>query len=120
MGEHGECNRQLAGAQNLDGMLGANHPSLAQDVGIDGRLAEEHQLVEVHNVKFLAEDVGEAALRHAAMQRHLAAFKTTHHARTTARTLPFMSAGRGFAHAGPHTAADALLVLRCLFRCSNI
>src|ERR1700733_10184544 len=117
---HGERGRELARAQNLHRMLGADHAGLAQDVGTDRRLAQERELVQIHDVKFLAENIGEPALRHAPVQGHLAALKTAHHARTAARPLALVSAGGGLAHAGTHTAADALLVFGCLLRCSNI
>jgi len=57
------------------------------------------QTLEAYDAVFLAENVGEAAFGHTAMQRHLAAFKAAHHTRTTARTLAFMAAGRGLSHA---------------------
>src|SRR5437016_3399014 len=101
-------------------MLGADDASLAQHFGSDGNLTERGKLVKIHDVKFFAKDVGEAALGHAAMERHLAAFKSAHHARATARTLTFVSAGRGLAHAGTHAAADTLLARIRLLRCSNI
>ena len=82
--------------------------------------AQRGQPFQAHDIEFLAENVGEAALGHAAVQRHLAAFKAAHHARTAARALAFVAAGGSLAHAGTHAAAHALLVLRRLFRCSNI
>src|SRR5450631_2264902 len=89
---HGDGRLQLAIAQNLYRLLGADHTRLAQHIGID-RVAQPFQFFQVHDVEFLAEDVGEAALRHTPVQRHLAALKSAHHARTAAGALPFMSAG---------------------------
>src|SRR6185369_15761449 len=74
----------------------------------DVRLAEFSQAREVHHRVFLLKDVGKSALRETTMQRHLAAFETAHQARTAARALAFMASGRGFTHAGAHTAADTL------------
>src|SRR5271170_1652866 len=101
-------------------MFGADDTSLTKHLGSDRRFTEPGQPFQIHDVEFFAEDVGETALGHAAMERHLAAFKATHHARTAARTLAFVSAGGGFAHAGTHAAADALLAGVRFLRCSNI
>src|SRR6202030_4857478 len=107
-------------AENLYWMLGLDHPRLAQDFGRDRRGvqlgAQRRQPLQAHDVEFLAEDVGKTALRHAAMQRHLAAFKTANHARASARTLPFVSTGRRLAHAGTHAAPHALALFRSLLR----
>jgi hypothetical protein len=108
----------------LTGCLVLDDSSLAQHFGRD-RLAVKFspssgQPLQADDVEFLAEDVGEAALGHAAVQRHLAAFKAADHARTGARTLAFVSAGGRLAHAGAHAAADALALFRRLLRCSNV
>ena len=95
-------------------------PALRNTSGVMVVSPSSGQLLQIHDVEFLAEDVGEAALGHAAMQWHLAAFKAAHHARTAARTLAFVSAGRGLAHARTHAAADALLVFRRLLWCANV
>jgi hypothetical protein len=42
------------------------------------------------------------------MQRHLAAFKTTHHVGTGTGTLAFVTPARSFAHTRAHTAANTL------------
>src|SRR5580693_1742821 len=117
---NGERNRELSVAQDLHWMFGADDASLPKHFGSDRGFTEPGQLFQIHDVEFFAEDVGETALGHAAMERHLAAFKATHHARTAARTLALVSAGRSFAHAGTHTAADALLAGVRLLGCSNI
>src|ERR1700676_454808 len=105
-------------------MLGLDNPRLAQYLGSDGvamkLLAHLHQPLQAHDVEFLTKDISEAALRHAAMQRHLAAFKSPNHARAGARTLPFVSTGRSLPHAGAHATPDALAFFRRLLRCSNI
>src|ERR1700740_2038352 len=101
-------------------MLGLDPPRFAQHVRSDRRglkfFAECSQPLEADDIKFLAEDVGEAALRHAAVQRHLAAFKTADHARTGARTLALVSASGRLAHAGAHAAPYALALFRRLLR----
>src|SRR3954470_12093079 len=101
-------------------MLALDHSRLAQNFRRDGGLAQLRQLLQVHDIELLAEDVGESAFGHAAVQRHLAAFKTAHHARTAARALAFMSAGRSLAHTRSHAAAYTLLVCCRLLWCANI
>src|SRR5258708_20263331 len=99
---------QLAIAQNLYRTLGADHARLAQNIRIDG-VAQPFQLFQVHDVEFLAEDVGEAALLHAPVQTHLSTFKSAHHARTAAGTLPLVSSGRGLTLPLPHPPPPPLL-----------
>src|SRR5712691_2937882 len=117
---HGDGGLQFSVTKNFDWTLSADHARLAQDFGSNRSLAQRYKLFQVHDVVFLAEDVSKAALRQTAVQRHLAAFKSAHHARTAAGALALVSTGRGLAHAGTHTAANALLVLRRLLRCSNV
>ena len=91
-----------------------------KDLGCNRRLAKSGELFEIHDRILLPEDVGEAALWKTAVQRHLAAFKAAHHARTAARALAFVSAGGSLAHARTHAAAHAFLVGRRLLWCANI
>ena len=56
-------------------------------------LAQLGDAVQIHHGVFGAEDVGESALGQAAVQRHLAALKTAHQARTGTRTLALVAAG---------------------------
>ena len=56
-------------------------PILMQEFRRNVLFAQLGQPVQVHDLIFLAENVGEAALGQAAMQRHLAAFEAAHHAR---------------------------------------
>src|SRR5882724_6426570 len=120
VGFDGEGGLEFASAENLDAIgLALGDVRLLQDFGSDLADAEFEQALEVHHDVFHAENIGETALGQAAVKRHLAAFKTAHHARTAARTLAFMAARGGFAHAGAHTAADAFAVFRCFFRRSN-
>src|SRR6266567_2501031 len=105
-------------------MLGLDDAGLAQYLRRDGipvkLFAHLHQSLQAHNVEFLAENVSEPALWHAAVQRHLAAFKSANHARTGARTLTFVPTGGSLAHAGAHTAPHTLALFRRLLRCSNV
>src|ERR1700685_377136 len=120
---HRDRDRKFAIAENFYRMLRLEHSSLAQHVGGDGSsedlVAERRQPFQADNIKFLAEDVGEAALRHAAVQRHLAAFETADQAHTGARTLALVSASGRLAHAGAHSATHARALFRRLLRCSE-
>ena len=73
-------------------------------------LAELGDGVEAEDGVLHAEDVGEAALGQAAVQRHLAAFKAAHQAGARTRALTLVAAGGRLAHTRAHTATDALLV----------
>src|ERR1700733_12341629 len=84
------------------------------------QVAQLRQPLQADDVEFLAEDVGKAALGHAAVQWHLAAFKAADQAHAGARTLALVSAGGRLAHAGAHAAPYALALFRRLLRCSNI
>src|SRR3974390_774275 len=79
---------QLARTQYLDQrLLARDQPQLRivfQRDFLDGKPGHP---VEVHDRVLGAEDIVEAALRQAAVQWHLAAFKTTHQAEARTRTL---------------------------------
>src|SRR5579863_1124849 len=107
----GDRDREFTVAQNLDRILGLDYPGLAQHVGSDRGLAELDQPLQADDVELLAENIGEAALRHAAVQRHLAAFKPADHARSGARTLSLVPAGGRLAHPRTHAAPYALALL---------
>src|ERR1700756_233574 len=78
MGVNDELGLQLAIAQNLDGIR------CAADEAVRAQQLRRHRFSRGEHVKFLEVDDGignakrivKAALRNAAMQRHLAAFKT--------------------------------------------
>src|ERR1019366_116537 len=106
---NGERLGQLAIAQNLDQRLLARCQSeLLVILNLDLSDAEIFKTIEVEHGVLGAEDVDEAALRDAAMQRHLAAFKTTHQAEARTRSLAVVATGCCFAHARAHTTADTL------------
>ena len=90
---------KLPVTKHFNGMLRPNYAGLAQNFRSNCRLAQRCQLFQIHDAIFLPENVGEAAFGHAAVQRHLAAFKTTHHPRTAARTLTFVTTRGSLAHA---------------------
>src|SRR6266852_6440233 len=78
MGVNDELGLQLAIAQNLDGFRGA------ADEAVRAQQIRRHRLARGEHVEFLEVDDGiadakrivKAALRNAAMQRHLPAFET--------------------------------------------
>src|ERR1039458_7749236 len=74
---------QLALTEHLHQcVLGSDDANLAQQLGRDLALAQARQPFQVHYFVLDPENVGEAALRQAAVQRHLAALEAAHHART--------------------------------------
>src|SRR3569623_1010119 len=99
----------------------AQHAGLHQRLSVDRALGIDLlvidgflQAVQVHFRQFDAEDVVESALRQAAMQRHLAAFKTLDaHART--RGLALAAAAGLLAFAGANATADAHALLARAF-----
>src|SRR5207245_10200389 len=95
--------------QNFHRMLGLNHSRFAQHIGSDVRLTERNQPFQADDVVFLTENIREAALGHAAMQWHLAAFKYAHHARSASRAMDFVPSGRRLAHHRTHATPHALL-----------
>src|ERR1700722_16964198 len=100
---NGDRRRQLAGAKNLDQrLLGRGQAKLLVVVESDLFHFEWRDAIEIDDRVFGAEDVGETALGQAAVQRHLAAFKTAHQAEAGSRTLALVAAGRCLAPAGSH------------------
>src|SRR6185295_8034512 len=94
-------------AQHLDRLALAHEAEIREEVGRDvgGELGELRQVD--HRVLGL-EDVGEAALRDAADERHLAALEAGPRAGAGARLLPLLTASRRLADPRARPAADAL------------
>src|SRR5262245_10992909 len=111
MGLYGERDGEFSIAENLYPTLRLDHPRLAQNFGSDGSFPNGRKFFQIHDVVLLAKDVGESTLGQAAMQRHLTALKTAQQPRTATRTLTFMSARRGLAHARTHSATHTLALL---------
>ena len=84
-------------------------PSCFERIEVEGVAFEFVQPVQIDDGVFLAEDVGEAALRQAAVHRHLAAFKSAHLRVTRNRPCALVAAPGRLAAAAAHTAADPLL-----------
>jgi len=115
---HGDGDFEFAVPEDFDRRLAIDHAGLFEGLGRDFGFAEGGQTVEVHDVVFLAENVGEAALGDAPVQRHLAAFKAADQPRAGAGPLSLVAARRSLAHAGTHAAPDSLLFFRRFLRCS--
>jgi hypothetical protein len=102
----------LTASEHLDFVVGALHqPVLPQELRRhDGAGVEtESERVEVDDLVLDAERIVEAALRHAAVQRHLAAFESTLEFEARTRFRALVPASGGLAVAGSLPAADALL-----------
>src|SRR3972149_4975969 len=103
--------RDVAAREDLDLALAADEPALAQQLGGDfgARIEACRQRVEVHHLVLDAKRVVEPALRHAAVQRHLAALEPALVLEARARLRPLVAAAGLRALAGALTTADALL-----------
>src|SRR5215831_6561827 len=100
---NGELVLQFAVAQNLDGIRGAADKTVrAKQIGGD-RFArgKNIQFFQVHHRICDSKQIVEAALRDAAMQRHLAAFKPAAARITAAGLLPLVTGAGGLAELGP-------------------
>src|SRR5687768_4364197 len=110
---HGQGLGHLAARQHLHQRgPAADDAALAQRLDRHRRALVEQllELIEVHHVVLGAEDVREAALRHAPVQRHLAAFETALERVARARLRALVAAARRLAESRTGTTADALLL----------
>src|SRR5688572_31716714 len=110
---------ELAVAEDLHAIVRAlDQAGLTKHGLIDrGAVVEALQIGDVHDRVVGLEDIGEAALRQTAMQRHLAAFKTALAAVAGAGLLSLLATAGRLAMTRARTATDALLgVPRALFR----
>src|SRR5207247_4406486 len=96
---HGELLGELAVAEDLAAVvLALDQAGLAQRRLVDGRaVVETLEVRDVHHGVLFLEDVREAALREAAVQRHLAAFESAHAREAGTRLLPLLAAAGGLA-----------------------
>ena len=109
MRPHGQCLFNLATAQDLQPIV----LELANDPGFKKLLradlsVETGQITDVDNGVGSLEDVGEAALREAAVQRHLPTLESGVVLSAGAGVLPFVAPARGLAMPGARTTADPL------------
>src|SRR5207245_4523403 len=104
-----QLGRQLAIAENLDGVGGAADKTVREEQLRRNRLAgrKNVQFRQVDDRVRHAKRVVKATLRHAPVQRHLSAFKTTAARITATRLLPLVAGTSGLAKLGTHAAADA-------------
>ncbi len=109
MGLHRDLARQFAAAQNLEAIVQLfDHAELHQPGAVECVALEFFEAAQVHNSELLLKDIGKAALRKAAMQRHLAAFKPAFLAEPRDGTLALGAARGVFAGTRAHAAAHAL------------
>src|SRR5260370_3128804 len=108
-----QLGRQLALAENLDGVGGAAHKSVRAEQLGSNRLAgrKNIQFRQVDDRVRHAKGVMKAALRHAPVQRHLSAFKPAAARITAARLLTLVAGASGLAEFRAHAAADAHFAL---------
>src|SRR5436305_1892120 len=109
---HGQRLADLAARQHLDRPIRAvNEPVLAQELRRHERAGVElrRERVEVHHLVLNAEGIVKAALRHAPMERHLAALEAALELEPRSRFRALVAAARRLALSRPLTAADSLL-----------
>src|ERR1035438_5601383 len=110
MGFHGDLARQFTRAQNLESVETLlDYAGRHQAIEREGIAFELFQVAHIDDGEMLLEDVGETALRQAAMQRHLAALETALLRKTRDGALTFGAARRVLTRARTHATADALL-----------
>ena len=116
LGRRAECMRvngqlglQFAIAQNLDGIRGAANEAVGAQQFRRHRFAggKHVQFLHVHHGIVHFERIVKAALGHAAVQRHLAAFKTAAARIAAARFLSLVAGARRLAELRADTAANA-------------
>src|SRR5229473_3200383 len=101
--------RQLAIAENLDGVRDAAHKTVrAEQLGSNRLTGRKNvQFRQVHDRVRHAKGIVKPALRHAPVQRHLPALKAAAARIAAARLLSLVAGARGLAELGTHAAADA-------------
>src|SRR5437870_6709744 len=102
----------LAAPEHFDEPLGARHePTLEKKCRRDDRAGVEpgRQRVQIHDLVLDAERIVKSALRDAAVQRHLAAFKPAFELESRPRLRALVPAPGGLAVARSLAAADSFL-----------
>src|ERR1019366_7767110 len=106
---HLDGSRDLARGEHLQSVAQlVNDPQFNQTVHVEHVARELFQIFQVDDRVLLLENVGEAALRQTAMQRHLAAFESAHDAVAGNRPRALVSPRRRLATARTHAASDPL------------
>src|SRR6266850_7493273 len=110
---NGQLARQLAVAQHLDGIRGTADKAVRAKQFRSDCLAgwKNVQFFQIHDRVRHAKRIVEATLGHAAMQRHLPAFKSAAPRITAPGFLPLVAGTGGLAELGPHAAAHTHLFL---------
>src|SRR5215471_13807460 len=114
--------RDVAAREHLDAARARDEPVRAQQLRCHFSPGVEllRDRVEVHHLVLDAERVVEPALRHAAVQRHLAALEPALVLEARTRFRALVSTAGGLAVAGSLAAADALLRMRRALRRTKI
>src|ERR1700683_90050 len=109
VGVNGELGGQLAIAENLDAIgLAADEAVRTKQIGSHGLTSRKNiEFVQIENRVGDAKWIVKSALGHAAMQRHLAALKTSAARIAAAGFLTLVAGASGFAGLRAHAAADA-------------
>src|SRR5688572_13104698 len=107
----GQLLRDVAAGEDLDAAGAADQAVLAEQLRRDVRTRLEPlgNRIEVHHRILDAEGIVEAALRHPAVQRHLAAFEPALVLEARTGLRPLVTASRRLAVARSLAAADPLL-----------
>jgi hypothetical protein len=112
---HGQSGLELSVAKNLDGELFAvNDSGFLKNLRRDGGLAEAGKSFDIHDRVFLAEDIGETALRKTPMQGIWPPSKPRISVNRCASAGPYVR-GQRSCPCPIHAAAYALLVARRFF-----
>ena len=108
---HGQRLGRSRRAQHLDAPCRSLHERRARAAARRdlAPASKRSRAVEVHDRVLVPEDVGEAALRQPAVERHLAAFEAALDLIARARLRALVAAAGGLAVARARAAADALL-----------
>src|SRR5260370_10460904 len=108
-----QLGRQLAIAENLDGVRGAAHKTVRAEQLWSNRLTgrKNVQFRQVHDRVRHAKGIVKPALLHAPGHRHLPAFKAAAAPIAPTRLLSLVAGARGLAELGTHAAADANFLL---------
>ena len=112
MSLHQDFSLQFARSQDLEAVFQpADHAQFQQFARIEGIAFETIQMAQIDDGELFAEDVGKSALGQAPVQRHLAAFKSTH-PRVSGNGLGALGAAAGkFSAARSHALADTLVLV---------
>src|SRR5690349_8539276 len=112
MGLHGNLSGQLTGAEHLDALAQLlDRAELEQAARIESVPVQLFQTPYINDRVFFPEYIREPALRQAAVQGHLTAFKASHDAVAGDGSGAFRAAAGILPTTAAHTLPDALLLV---------